>query len=130
MFDTFKAKGINNLIWVWTTETGDESWYPGDAYVDIIGRDIYNNTDVSNLYSQYRSIRKLHQNKMVTLSECGNVANIVDQWNALAQWSWFMPWYDYDATDDSVHAHATKEFWTEAFNPDKVITRDLMPSLK
>lgn len=130
MFDTFKTKGINNLIWVWTTETGDESWYPGDAYVDIIGRDIYNNTDVSNLYSQYRGIRKLHQNKMVTLSECGNVANIVDQWNALAQWSWFMPWYDYDATDDSVHEHATKEFWTAAFSSDKVITRDLMPSLK
>ncbi len=130
MFDTFKAKGINNLIWVWTTETGDESWYPGDAYVDIIGRDIYNNTDVSSLYSQYRSIRKLHQNKMVALSECGNVANITAQWEALAQWSWFMPWYDYDATDESVHIHATKEFWTEAFKSEKVITRDQMPGLK
>lgn len=130
IFDTFKAKGINNLIWVWTTETNDESWYPGDAYVDIIGRDIYNNKDVSNLHNQYRSIRKLHQNKMVALSECGNVADITDQWNSLAQWSWFMPWYDYDATDESVHAHATKEFWTKAFESDKVITRDDMPSLK
>ncbi|GAB6009471.1 glycosyl hydrolase [Dysgonomonas reticulitermitis] len=130
MFDTFKTKGINNLIWVWTTETGDESWYPGDTYVDIIGRDIYNNTDASSLYSEYRSIRKLHPNKMVTLSECGNVANIADQWNALAKWSWFMPWYDYDATDESVHMHATKEFWINAFNSDKVITRDMMPSLK
>ena len=41
MFDYFKAQGLNNLIWVWTSETGDADWYPGDAYVDIIGRDLY-----------------------------------------------------------------------------------------
>ena len=38
MFETFKSKGINNLIWVWTTETNDDTWYPGDEYVDIIGQ--------------------------------------------------------------------------------------------
>lgn len=33
MFDYFKAQGLDNLIWVWTTETGDADWYPGDEYV-------------------------------------------------------------------------------------------------
>lgn len=28
MFNYFKAEGLNNLIWVWTTETGDDDWYP------------------------------------------------------------------------------------------------------
>lgn len=130
MFDTFKAKGINNLIWVWTTETGDNDWYPGDAYVDIIGRDIYDNEDINNLYRQYWGIRKSYPNKMVSLSECGSVANIPDQWAGNAKWSWFMPWYDNAATDESVHQHATKEFWMNAFASDKVITRDQMPSLK
>lgn len=130
MFDTFKAKGINNLIWVWTTETNDNSWYPGDAYVDIIGRDIYNKKDAAAIYKEYLSIRKTYPGKMVTLSECGNVANISQQWSANAKWSWYMPWYDYNATDESEHSHATKAFWTDAFASDKVITRDQMPSLK
>lgn len=130
MFDAFKAKGLKNLIWVWTCQTGDNDWYPGDAYVDIIGADIYNNTDTNELYKQYWSTRKQYPTKMVALSECGNVAEIPAQWTANAKWSWFMPWYDYNATDTSVHGHATKEFWIKAFASDKVITRDQMPSLK
>ncbi len=34
---------LNNLIWVWTTTDDSKAltWYPGDAYVDILGMDIY-----------------------------------------------------------------------------------------
>jgi mannan endo-1,4-beta-mannosidase len=130
LFDTFKAKGLKNLIWVWTTETGDDSWYPGDAYVDIIGRDMYNKTDASSLYAEYYSIKAKYPDKIITLSECGNVALVPDQWEKGALWSWFMPWYDYNATDESSNIHATKEYWINAFAFDKVITRDEMPDLK
>ena len=50
MYDRFKEKGVNNVLWVWTAEgidpnnpeAGDDSdWYPGDEYVDIIGTDCY-----------------------------------------------------------------------------------------
>ena len=41
MFDFFKQRGVNNLIWVWTSEKNDPDWYPGDEYVDIIGTDMY-----------------------------------------------------------------------------------------
>jgi mannan endo-1,4-beta-mannosidase len=44
MFNYFKDKGVNNLIWVWTSEGNDAEWYPGDEYVDIIARDYYENT--------------------------------------------------------------------------------------
>ncbi len=47
---TSRTKGIHNLIWAWTTQNyngdantynNDADWYPGDEYVDIIGRDLY-----------------------------------------------------------------------------------------
>lgn len=128
MFETFKAKGINNLIWVWTTQIGDSDWYPGDAYVDIIGRDIYDKTDAVGLYQEYRDIRKAYPHKIVALSECGNVAGITEQWEAQAKWSWFMPWYDSSASGD-LHRHADKEFWISAFANDYVISREDMPNL-
>lgn len=28
VYETFKQKGLNNLIWVWTSETNDKDWYP------------------------------------------------------------------------------------------------------
>ncbi len=129
MFDTFKSKGINNLIWVWTTEGNDDSWYPGDDYVDIIGRDIYNKPNASDLNNEYKNINTAYPKKIIALSECGNVANITSQWTNGALWSWFMPWYDYNATDNS-HAFATKEFWVDAFSSPKVITRDQLPDFK
>ena len=72
MFNYFKAQGLDNLIWVWTTETGDEDWYPGDQYVDIIGRDIYSK-DAETCASQYAAISATYGNKIVALSECGTV---------------------------------------------------------
>ncbi|KAA6341533.1 Mannan Endo-1 4-beta-mannosidase, partial [termite gut metagenome] len=76
MFNTFKAKGLNNLIWVWTSEPNDEAWYPGDEYVDIIGRDVYNKTAASQMYNEYKTLKERYPNKIVALSECGNVAKI------------------------------------------------------
>ena len=44
LFDTFtKEKGLHNLIWVWSPMVSDTamSYYPGNAYVDMTGLDIY-----------------------------------------------------------------------------------------
>ena len=44
MFENFTAEHrLNNLIWVFSpgAETDLADWYPGDAYVDIIGQDHY-----------------------------------------------------------------------------------------
>ncbi|MFV0346029.1 MAG: glycosyl hydrolase [Bacteroidales bacterium] len=100
MFDYFESQGLNNLIWVWTTQTKDDDFYPGDKYVDIIGRDIYDNHDAEDIAKQFREIQSTYNNKMLALSECGNVAKISEQWAAGAKWSFFMPWYDYRRTKD------------------------------
>jgi mannan endo-1,4-beta-mannosidase len=138
MFETFEAKGLNNLIWVWTAEPNDDSWYPGDAYVDIAGRDIYHKTIASQMQAEYATLKSRFPGKPITLSECGDVAGIADQWDAGATWSWFMPWYDYNRTNtpgsavfnSEAHEHANAAFWRNAFASDKVLDRDDMPNLK
>ncbi|MFV0290751.1 MAG: glycosyl hydrolase [Mangrovibacterium sp.] len=101
VFNYFQERELNNLIWVWTTQMNDEEFYPGDDYVDIIGRDIYNNTDLNDIASQFNDIQNTYYSKMVALSECGNVADMAKQWEAGARWSYFMPWYDYERTNNT-----------------------------
>ena len=135
MFDWFKSAGLRNLIWVWTTQTSsfsdiDYEFYPGDDYVDIVGRDIYNNTDASSAAGQFSIIASLSEHKMVALSELGNVADMGSQWDAGAQWLFFMPWYDYgnDYTAGYDHVHADIGWWTETFASDAVIDRSELPA--
>lgn len=100
MFNYFKTEGLDNLIWVWTTEGNDADWYPGDQYVDIVGRDVYNK-ETADCVSEYTSIAENYGNKIVSLSECGTVGLISEQWASGARWSWFMPWYDGTNEDGS-----------------------------
>ena len=138
MFDYFKEQGLNNLIWVWTTQTKDNDFYPGDEYVDMVGRDIYNNTDASSIAEEFASIQQQYPTKMITLSEMGSVTNISAQWSAGAKWSYFMPWYDNERTNNPAdaafsqtnHQHADANWWKDAMGNSAVITRDEMPSLK
>ena len=138
MFDYFEDEGLNNLIWVWTTQTKDEAFYPGDEYVDIIGRDIYHMTKTDDLVNQFRQIQDAYPAKMVTLSEFGDIGSFQTQWNAGAKWSYFMPWYDYDRTlsttstdfESHEHEHASIQWWMDAFESEAVISLDEMPNLK
>ena len=135
MFDYFESAGLRNLIWVWTTQTSsfsdaDYAFYPGDEYVDIIGRDIYNNGDAGSLAGQFSTIAQMSTHKMVALSELGNVADMASQWNAGANWLFFMPWYDYDNdyTAGYDHIHADIAWWRSSFASDSVIDRSELPS--
>ena len=137
MFDTFRAKGLNNLIWVWTSETGDHDWYPGDEYVDIIGRDAYGRS-VGQLQEEYEWLVQTYPDKMVALSEFGSVADLSEQWTRGIHWSWFMSWYDHERTvntsgstfQETTHQHANAAYWQKAMTMEAVITRDEMPDLK
>ena len=137
VFDYFKEAGLRNLIWVWTTQTSSASdadfdFYPGDSYVDIIGKDIYNTDDVRALSSQFSTVIQYSSHKMVTLSELGGVADMTSQWNAGAHWLYFMPWYDYDLGEAGYtsenHSQADISWWEASFASDAVITRDELPA--
>ena len=139
MFDRMtRHHGLDNLLWVWTSQVTDPDWYPGDDYVDMVGRDIYNEQAASTIKSQFTTLLNRYPGKPVALSECGNVTTISAQWNAGAKWLWFMPWYDYDRTLDpgseafqeKSHQHAPIVWWEDALAQPYVLTRDELPDLK
>ena len=120
--------GLKNLIWVWTREPNDDSWYPGDNIVDIVGRDIYKTGDHSSQITEFNALNTLYgTKKMITLSECGSIPDVDNLVTDVAAWSWFMPWYgDYtrNSTNNSL------DLWKKMFAHSYVITLDEMPSLK
>lgn len=131
MFDYFQTKGIHNLIWEWTTQNfngdsnsynNDDAWYPGDKYVDIIGRDLYG-YNAAQQAKEFKEIQSRFPNKLIALAECGTstdnkaeTAGIDEAWNAGAKWSYFMPWYG-----DNMPSN---EWWKAALGSKNVITRD------
>ena len=129
MFNYFKTEGLDNLIWVWTTEGNDADWYPGDQYVDIVGRDVYNK-ETADCVSEYTSIAENYGNKIVSLSECGTVGLISEQWASGARWSWFMPWYDGTNEDGSPVVHADEAWWKDAMSQEFVVSREELPDRK
>lgn len=144
MFDYFKQKGINNLIWIWTTQNYngnssqynvDANWYPGDQYVDMIARDLYGYNAAQN-QKEFTEIQARYPNKMVVLGECGKDGNsntdpakMGDCWNADAKWGHFMVWYDGNA-GNSTATMCSDSWWKASMSAACVITRDELPNLK
>jgi mannan endo-1,4-beta-mannosidase len=129
MFDRMvNLHGLKNLIWVWTKEPNDDAFYPGDEFVDMIGRDYYKTGDHSSNMNEFTSISNHYGNKkMVTISECGSFPDPDNLVKDGAMWSWYMPWYgDYtrNATYNSL------DLWKKAFGHSYVITLDEMPNIK
>lgn len=122
--------GLNNLIWVWTTNTNSDAtdWYPGDAYVDIIGMDIYpGENQHGSQYVEFNRVKDIFGGKkIITLSECGSAPDPKQMMEYGDTWSWFMPWNgDFTRSDQ----HNGKNWWIKFFSNSYVITRDKMPDL-
>ena len=140
MFERFEAAGLDNLLWAWTPAsawnqplTEGMKWYPGDAYVDIVGYDVYNVSSAQSCYADYyRFLAQQCPGKLIALTECGNVATLGSQWTAGAKWLFAMPWYDYDRTNNpsspaflsTDHGNADVGWWQEAWANDFVLSRD------
>jgi len=131
MFDRMvRHHGLNNLIWVWTTEeSGRElDWYPGDDVVDIVGRDYYPNPDQrakehGSRVASFENIKTIFgAKKIIALSENGALPHPDSLVADGAEWSWFMPWYGDFTTDVNVPA-----IWKQTMNHSYVITLDKMP---
>ena len=133
MFQQFTAvHGLNNLIWVWTSdEAGDAlDWYPGDQYVDILGRDYYyypRIADHASLVSSFENVKDIFSGtKMISLAECGSVPYPDSMQSDGAGWSYFMPWYGDYTMDGWAHDNTAAD-WNSIMNNNYVITLDKMP---
>lgn len=128
LFERLQEEGLNNLIWVWTSQGDDPAWYPGDEYVDIVGYDSYPTTDVhASLKTVFDRLATLTSGrKLLTLSECGGVPMPSAMFEEGDMWSWFMPWYgDYTSGGKD---NSAQDFRT-IFSDERVLTRDRMPDL-
>ena len=140
MYRRFQAAGLNNLIWVWTQSSAwgkpysdGYRWYPGDEYVDIVGMDVYNTTDVRKVANDcYNFLREYSPDKLVALTECGGVPTMGRQWRAGAKWLFVMPWYDYSRTNnpnstafaETSHSCCDITWWENTWSEDFVLSRD------
>ncbi|WP_187263493.1 glycosyl hydrolase [Pontibacter beigongshangensis] len=120
--------GLRNLIWVWTREPGDDAWYPGDNYVDIVGRDIYKDGDHSSHAIEFNNLNALYGGKkMIALSEVGSFPDADNLVKDGAAWSWYMPWYGKHTRESQFNPVS---LWQKMFSHDYVITLDEMPPLR
>jgi mannan endo-1,4-beta-mannosidase len=112
--------GLHNLIWVFTSDTNID-WYPGDAYVDMIGMDIYSNAD-DNMSGSWMSMMNMYGGrKLVSLSESGTLP-VPDRVRGYGTWwSWFGIW------NGSYIQDQPKELLNAVYNDEDVITRDELP---
>ena len=138
------GKGLHNLIWEWNSYdySSSANWYPGDAYVDIIGYDKYNCTDWSTgkavVYHNtnpetdifYNMMARYGNTKMVALMECDSFSTLSEITSEKAGWLYFMPWYDGGSDDTNFLSNPmfnTEEDLIEMYQSDYCITLDELP---
>lgn len=121
MYDRFTNHwGLNNLIWVLGYShlyMGYDGWYPGDAYVDVIGSDSYEGGVQNKLFQR---LTKITMSKPFAFHECGT--NPTAEELATTPWAWFMTWHTTYITDEN-----KPDALNELYNSDYVITRDELP---
>jgi mannan endo-1,4-beta-mannosidase len=87
-----KVDGIHNLVWVYTGD-GNLDWYPGDAYVDVVGIDAYPK-DLRDPQTQLWDDmqKKYGGRKLLTISEFGGVPDVPRMQRMGEFWSYAVSW--------------------------------------
>ena len=139
-----ETKGCHNLIWEFNSYnySTSENWYPGDAYVDIIGYDKYNCTDwstgspvlvhndsaISSTF--YGLMEKYNSAKMIAMAECDCFSTVENLTSEKAGWLYFLPWYDGGSDDTNFLSNPmfnTEEDLIEMYQSEYCITLDELP---
>ena len=97
MFENFTVKHhLNNLIWVFSpgAETDLADWYPGDAFVDIIGQDHYpmdgNHDAAKDVFDELAKMTC--GKKLIALGENGPIPDPALMQKDKAGWLFFTTW--------------------------------------
>jgi mannan endo-1,4-beta-mannosidase len=133
-----RVHGLHNLVWVWNGQ--DPAWYPGDDVVDIVGWDIYDDSDNKTYRSQVETYRRLRAipgtPKPVALSETSFIPDPDRMQSDGAPWLWFTVWNDARA---GAGVSAKDNFWSgdyyntarhknQVYHHPNVITLDKLPA--
>ena len=116
---------LDNLIWVYGYSSNGGTmadWYPGDAYVDLIGADSYASTAEGGLYEECVSVAP--EGMPVVFHECGRIPDEQEMKDAGASWLYFMVWHtDYLTDTGKQPLDALKQI----YNSEYFITLDELP---
>ena len=122
----------DNLIWVWNGQ--DPEWYPGDAYVDIIGDDIYVlPRQYSANASRFAELSEIpREPKIIALTENGVPPDMDACLKSGVLWSWFCTWKREYVVKDGVYSpeYTEEEKLREIYQHELVITLDEMAALR
>ena len=120
--------GLNNLIWLlgYSGNGGNmAAWYPGDAYVDLIGADSYTPGANGHLYAEVASIAP--EGMPIVFHECGTIPTEEQMKADNAPWLMFMVWTTDFITDAK---NNTPESIRQIYEGDYFITLDELPSFR
>lgn len=117
--------GLHNLIWVHTHRPSDPdqaAWYPGDAYVDVVGVDEYVEDPDAVFQSDWALLQdQFGANKLVALTETGTLPDMTRSTDFGVTWSWFAVWeggFIRDLDPDRL---------VDVYTSEAVLTRDELP---
>ena len=140
MYDRLvRHHGLNNLLWVWTAQysAGHEAellaGYPGNDYVDMVGVDLYEQTDEARPENYKGALALTEGKRLVSLSEVGMLEDPADCIAKGADWAWFMLWYTHNIHQQGFVTDSfgnTPEAIRAVMQSPFVINREQMPSLK
>ena len=130
MYENFTVKHhLNNLLWVFSpgAETDLAAWYPGDAYVDIIGQDHYpldgNHGPATDVFDEL--VGMSGGKKLVALGENGPVPDPDLVKRDGAGWLFFTTW-----SGSILFEKTTPEQLRAYYNNPHVLNLGDLPDLK
>ncbi len=116
--------GLDNLIWVlgYSGNGGNmAAWYPGDAYVDLLGADSYKPGANVNLFEECNVLAP--EGMPVVFHECGTIPT-EEQMEEGAPWSFFMVWHTDYITNER---NNLKTSLNKIYNSEYFITLEELP---
>ena len=124
--------GCHNLIWVWNGQHPD--WYPGDAYADVIGEDIYASPrQYSAQTGKFTELTRVAAvPKIIALSENGVLFDVDAAAMANANWAWFCTWSGDFVQRGGAYSdvYTEKEMLKRVYDSERVLTLDELPAVR
>lgn len=101
--------GLDNLIWVYCADqkgAGMNEFYPGDACVDVVGKDLYHGFDTT----AYNDLIALAHGRPIAITECGPLPDMDTIQKTLPNYCYFLVWPNFikdqpAATFQAVYSH-------------------------
>lgn len=120
--------GLDNLIWVYGYSSNGGTmaeWYPGDAYVDLLGADSYAESAEYRLYEECVAVAP--EGMPIVFHECGRIPTEQQMQEAEAPWLFFMVWHTSWLTEVE---NQPLDALYQIYNSEYFITLDELPDFK